>query len=183
MNKIILISGKAESGKTTLAKIIQKELNKKNKNSLIIPFAGYLKFIAKSYFGWSGEKNEEGRKLLQYLGTDIVRVKNPNFWVEVVGDFIELFYEEFEFFIIDDCRFLEEVEYFKNKNINNISIRLDRLNYKNSLTEEQNQHPSETSLDNYSFDLYLQSESGLEKLKEKLLEVIDIIDDGQNDNS
>lgn len=166
MAKVILLSGKGEAGKTSLANIIKKELEKANKKVLIIPFAGYLKFVAKQYFEWDGKKDENGRTLLQYLGTDIVRRKNPNFWVETVGNFINLFSEEFDFFIIDDCRFLEEIRYFKDINIiDNFSIRVKRLNYENSLTKDQRNHASETALDNYSFDLYINSETGLDNLK------------------
>lgn len=173
MAKIILLSGKGESGKTTLANIIKEELKERNKKALIISFASYLKFIAKSYFEWDGKKDIKGRTLLQYLGTDIVRKKNPSFWVEAVGDFIELFSEEFDFFIIDDCRFIDEVRYFTDtKIIDNLSIRIERQDHKNSLTEEQRNHSSETMLDNYPFDAYIISQNGLENLKESFYKML-----------
>ena len=60
-----MISGKMRHGKDTCAQFIKEELERMDKRVLIIHYADYLKFILKQYFGWDGEKNEEGRKLLQ----------------------------------------------------------------------------------------------------------------------
>lgn len=168
MSKVILISGKGEAGKSTFSKILKEELENYGRKSLIVPFAGYLKFVAKEYFGWSGKKDEEGRTLLQKLGTEIVRQKNPNFWVETVGRFVDLFSDEFDFFLVDDCRFPEELLYFTKNRIENLSIRIERIGHVNSLTEEQKKHQSEIALDNYDFDLYIYCETGIEKLREEV---------------
>lgn len=165
MEKIILISGKAESGKTLSAQIIKEKLEKVNKRVLIVSFASYLKFIAKTYFDWDGKKDTKGRTLLQYLGTDIVRKKNPDFWVKTVFDFIYTFEDEFDYFIADDTRFQNEIDYFQNNDpFSYFSIRVERIGFENSLTEKQRNHPSETDLDNRKFDLYLSSFSGYENL-------------------
>ena len=50
-----------------------------------------LKYIATQYFGSDGKKDEKGRHLLQWLGTEIFRTKNPNFWTDSVLDMIEVF--------------------------------------------------------------------------------------------
>ena len=81
MAKIILISGKGEHGKTTTARIISNKLEENGKRVAIVPFASYLKFVCKEYFGWDGKKDEKGRQTLQYVGTDVVRRKDPDFWV------------------------------------------------------------------------------------------------------
>ena len=63
---IFLISGKAESGKSTLAKYLTTEIANANYASYCIPFAGAVKKIAKE-MGWDGNKDEKGRNLLQFI--------------------------------------------------------------------------------------------------------------------
>jgi hypothetical protein len=168
---VVLLAGKAESGKSLAAKIIKEELENLGHTALIMSFAGYLKFIAKQYYGWDGKKNDEGRTLLQYLGTDVVRKKNPNFWAKTVFNFIVTFDGEFDYFIIDDCRFPEELDIFHNHDpFCYTSIRIERLNHENSLSPSQRLHPSETSLDNRMLDVKLCSSSGEENLKKTISE-------------
>jgi hypothetical protein len=169
MTKLILISGKAEAGKTLTANIIKEKLEDEGKRVTILPFASYLKFLCISHFGWDGVKNEEGRKILQYVGTDVVRKRNLNFWVEVVGNFIATFGEDFDYVISDDVRFPNEIEYFRDIMITDfLSLNVVRLDYDNSLTTEQRNHPSETSLDKYPFDIYVIAENGYENLKYRI---------------
>ncbi len=170
MAKLILISGKAEAGKTLVANIIRRRLEEDGKRVTLLPFASYLKFICKEHFGWDGKKDKAGRQILQHVGTDIVRKRNPNFWVKTVADFLETFGEDFDTIICDDVRFPNEIDYFQNTDpFSYTSIRVVRLNYENSLTEEQRQHASEISLDDYyHFDLHLNSESGIENVEKEV---------------
>lgn len=167
--KIILIAGKSESGKSLSANIIKENLENEGKKVIVLSFASYLKFIAKAYFGWDGNKDETGRTLLQHLGTDVVRKKNPDFWVKTIFDFIYTFEDEFDYFILDDTRFENEITYFqKNDPFSYLSIRVERLDFENSLTPEQRKHPSETNLDNWEFDSWIYSYSGYDELKEEI---------------
>jgi hypothetical protein len=166
MSKIILISGKAEHGKTVTAKIIEEHLENNGKRVLIIPFANYLKFICEKYFDWNGKKDAEGRHILQYVGTDIVRNRCPDFWVKTVVDFVKVFSEEFDFFIVDDCRFINEVECFSGMDY--LTIRVARFDFENSLSKEQRRHRSEMELDDFQFDRYVGCESGINNLKEQI---------------
>jgi hypothetical protein len=164
MARVVVISGAAEHGKTAVANILKDILEADNKKCLIISFANYLKYICKTYYGWDGKKDENGRHILQYVGTDVVRKKNPNFWVKTVIDFIKVFEDDYDYFIIDDCRFKNEVNCFKDNGIQSLSIKVFRNNYKNHLTEEQRMHPSERDMDDYKFDYYIESESGIDNL-------------------
>lgn len=151
--QIILISGKAEAGKTTTAKILKDELEKDyGKKVLLTNYAGTLKFICKNFFDWNGEKDEAGRALLQRIGTDIVRKKDPDFWVNFMKSVLELFYDEWDCVLIDDVRFENEISLIKSAFDCVTTLRIERPNYLNHLTFEQRQHPSETSLDNFKFD-------------------------------
>jgi hypothetical protein len=170
MSHVILLAGKAESGKTLAANIIKEEIESLGKTALIMSFAGYLKFICKSYYKWDGKKNEEGRSLLQRLGTDVVRKKNPDFWAKTVFDFITTFDGEFDYFILDDTRFKNEISIFEEYNpLCYTSVRIGRLNYENSLSPSQRLHPSETDLDNINLDVTVYSNTGEENLRKAIV--------------
>lgn len=170
--KVITISGYAEAGKDTVANQIKWQLQdiQFDTRVAIIHYADMLKWVCKQFYGWNGEKDEKGRALLQKVGTGIVRAKNPNFWVELVANMIDMFKEEFDFFIIPDCRFPNEADVMKER-FDCISIRVVRPGYKNHLTEEQRHHASEISMDGYQFD-YIINNPGTEGLEENVAEFI-----------
>ena len=164
MKKIILISGKAENGKTTLANILKEKLESYGNKVIITRYALYLKEIAKKYCNWDGNKDKAGRELLQKLGTDVIRQKlnKPLFHVGRICEDIEITQDYYDYVIIDDVRYENEVYYpitmFGKDEVYTIRVnRYDKLNgervpFINSLTDEQKEHISETSLDNFSFD-------------------------------
>jgi cellulose biosynthesis protein BcsQ len=174
MKTIITFSGKAEHGKTSSAIILKKILERRNYKVLLLNFADQLKFLAKQYFGWDGTKNEKSRTLLQNLGTNIVRKRDPNFWVESAVRTIKLFKEDYDYFLIGDCRFLNECELLKNSDFNVVNIKVVRLNFENSLMPEQRLHPSETSLDDFKFDYIIESESGLDNLEKEVNKFLEL---------
>lgn len=162
--KILNVAGQAQHGKTSVANIIKEKLENEGKRVLIINYADTLKFYCREYFGWNGKKDEEGRSILQKVGTDVVRQRDPDFWVKCVANFLSVFGKDFDLIIIPDCRFVNECEYFKDY-YGVMNIRVERLDFDNGLTEQQKNHPSETSLRTYCFDYYLESISGLENLE------------------
>ena len=163
--KILCIAGQAEHGKDTFANIFKQQLENINKKVFIIHNADYLKFIATKYFNWDGKKDEKGRRLLQQLGTEKIRSKNPNFHVESVRRIIELFENDFDYFLIPDVRFPNEISMLKDS-FDTMSVKINRINFENSLTIEQRLHLSETSLNNYDFDYILEMESGIDNVLE-----------------
>ena len=165
--QIILISGKAQNGKDSFAKILKEKLEKYNNKVLITHYGDPVKFLATNLFNWNGEKDEYGRTLLQKVGTDIVRTQKPNYWVDFIIDVLTLFEKEWDYVLIPDVRFVNEVERYGNK-WNTTTVRVNRLNFENNLTYEQKEHPSETELDNYCFDYVVNAESGLDKLEKEV---------------
>ena len=170
--EIILISGKAMSGKDTSAIMIKEQLEAKDKKVLIAHYADAVKFICTKYFDWDGNKDEKGRTILQRIGTDVVRTQEPDYWVGFVKSVLELFPDEWDYVLIPDCRFANEVESFKRDGWPTKSVRITRTNFESSLTEEQKNHISETALDYYEFDYYVYSESGLEELEQEIIKLV-----------
>jgi hypothetical protein len=163
--KVILFSGKATSGKDYAANILKELIERDNKKVLICHYADLLKYICKTFFSWDGVKDEVGRSKLQYVGTDTIRKQNPDYWVKFISDFLKMFPNEWDVVIIPDCRFPNEITQMLLDGWNVFTVRVNRLNYESPLTEEQQNHPSETALDGYQFDYYIDSESGLDKLE------------------
>ena len=165
MKQIFLISGKAQAGKDSTANFLKQKLPGK---SLIIHNADYLKYIAKEYMGWNGQKDKQGRALLQWLGTDKIRLelKKPLFWVDKTCEVIEILEDTYDYFIVSDVRFSNEVFFPKARFPRLVTtIRVERLNFYNGLTEEQQRHLSEIDLDDFDFDYRVISENGLDNLE------------------
>ena len=161
--KVIAISGKAESGKDTIAKEIKYLLEEQNYKVMIIHFADVLKFVCRQYFDWDGQKDDYGRSLLQQVGTEMREKNNPNMWVNITKELIRGIGAEFDWVLVPDTRFKEEInmlnEYFDctsirvlRQDINSYGMASDHINH---LTNEQRAHKSECDLDDYKFDHFI----------------------------
>lgn len=152
---VIAVSGHAQNGKDTCAKFLKEAFETRGYKTRIIHYADLLKFICKNYFDWDGNKDDAGRTLLQRVGTDVVRKKNPDFWVDFVFQLLNLFPDEWDFVIIPDTRFPNEVNGGQYRNeipIEHMRVIRTTENFVSPLTEEQQKHPSETALDNVEPD-------------------------------
>lgn len=167
--KIIALSGKAESGKNFYAHTIKTYIEHSfNEKVCLIAFADVLKYTCKTYFGWDGEKDEKGRKLLQEVGTELREKNSPDIWVNITCELIKLMSSKYEWFIITDVRFERELLALELRFSHVYPVRIDRFEvdvdyfednayratyaikpYVNHLTEAQQNHSSETELDNY----------------------------------
>jgi len=170
--KIINFSGYARSGKDTSANMLKQKLEDRGYKVLHINYADYLKYIAKSYFGWDGTKSPEMRTLLQHLGTEKARSKDPDFWVDTVIRFVNVFGDDYDFVVIGDCRFSNEVLKWIYNDYDVYSVHVTRLNFDNGLTKEQKAHPSETSMDNFDFNYYIKAET-LDELNNEVNKLVE----------
>lgn len=176
LKKIYCISGKAQNGKDTLAGFMREFLIPYH-SVLVIHYADLLKFICKTYFNWDGVKDEYGRHILQHVGTDIIRANDPNYWVRFVIQLLKLFSNEWEFVIIPDCRFPNEIEGLATLeswgyDIKSIRVERHTPGWKSPLPLEQQDHPSETALDEYPFDYIVENRADLDFLRSKAQELI-----------
>lgn len=168
--KVVLISGSAMAGKDQSATFLKEIMEQDGKKVLITHYADLLKYLCKTYFGWNGEKDEEGRTILQFVGSDIIRKKNPDYWVNFIASFLKLFEDQFDVVLIPDTRFPNEITSMIDYGFDTLSVRVNRMDFKNSLTEEQRKHISETALDDFKFDYYIDTISDLDYLKSELVE-------------
>jgi phosphomevalonate kinase len=177
---IIGISGKMGSGKDYVCNnLIIPLLKKLDKCYLQVSFADQIKInvMTKSDMTFNDvyiNKTTHSRKLLQQEGTEFGRnVHGKDIWVKYLDNWISLYkFRGIENFICTDVRFLNEMEYIKQKG--GIVIRivsktrnLQRLEFESNgdknIMNMLQEHPSECDLDNVpddSFDIVIENEIG-----------------------
>ena len=148
---VVLVSGKAGVGKTTLANMMVKGAKDLGLNSYVDHFAGDLKFIAKVGFDWNGEKDERGRTLLQDIGT-ISRKYDENIWARRLYERVVSSSQVYHLVVIDDWRFPNELAYLKDKPMLEVfSVNIHAPNREILAGTPQYNDVSETSLpDSYT---------------------------------
>ena len=163
MKTVILLSGKKETGKSTAASFfvesggVEQSFAAELKDQLFV-FTKYILGADVTYDHFQKQelkikpitipyvdKEITPRYLMQKYGTEIMRdMFNDNYWVDrVISKIIKA---ESDFHIISDCRFPNEIDRIKDK-LNGVchlyTLRVNRNTGKND------NHPSETSLDDY----------------------------------
>ena len=122
--ELIIISGIAKVGKSTLAHLIAKEAFNLGFKPIILPFAGPLKDEANARGFTKDDKPIEYREFCQIHGA-LKRESDPNYWVKKFEDrLIEICEEELNslkanepywqrIVIVDDCRYENELSVAK----------------------------------------------------------------------
>lgn len=181
--KIICISGKARHGKDVTAGILKKILEEKGMRVLITHYGDLLKYICSSFFGWNGKKDKAGRDLLQYIGTNNIRDKEPDYWVNFVAGVLRIFPQWWDYVLIPDCRFPNEIDVMRDIFKDDVThLRIVRFDYDpnenrwapfdNGLTEEQKNHISETALDHVKPNLTLYNFGTYERYEQYIRSVV-----------
>lgn len=177
MKNLILISAKAQSGKSTFAKYAKERFEMYGYSACVMSYATHLKNIIKTYYFWDGkDKSPKFRSLLQTLGTDKIRqqMNKPFFHVNRLCEDCEIISDDFDFILVDDTRFKGELyypmAYFPDKVK---TIRLQRENFVSPLTQEQQCHISETDLDDETFEDVFRIDNGEDYVKHCANEWVD----------
>lgn len=163
--KIFLINGPYGAGKDTFGEFLFNQFYQISRHRIIhINFADWVKDVCRRYFNWDGNKQSEaGRSLLQYIATDVVRYKLPNYWGDTVSNLLYSLQDEFDVAIITDFRFPNEydclLKRFSPADI--ITIHIDRQ----MPDRETRHHISENSLNDFVFDCYIDNNGTLEDLE------------------
>lgn len=170
-NKILIgISGKLGTGKSTLANAIISQLGG-TRVSLAAPIKEVQDMIyRKLNLTMEGEKD---RDLLIALGK-WGRSKHENFWLNEVEHLIDTL--EDIVIICDDIRFPNEAKFFQD---NGVLIRIN--GEQRGVNVDHNINDStETSLDSYPFDFYIDNRKTIEECVKDALMCIDLgVDDAR----
>lgn len=146
--KIIGLSGKKQSGKTTASNFLEKMTG-----GVVISFADGLKNIIGVCFGATEEQlngtdkqkntklqcGKTSRELMQLVGTDWFRELDGHCWIRTMQRKMSLYHPEL--FIIPDVRFANEVQFIQSGGEGHV-IKLLRAPF-----SDGDHHLSETALD------------------------------------
>lgn len=156
MTFIIGLSGKKRSGKNSVYFMLKLLLDEDETGMLRkVSMADKLKEIAR-YVGWNGLKDDKGRRLLQLLGTEVLRgciddayhVKYVEKAVREVNSMPKCVHtlQDAKIVVIPDIRFPNEVEMVHR--LGGEVWRVRRPNFEAAASKDQ--HKSEKALDNFT---------------------------------
>ena len=171
--KVLLISGKAGHGKDTFAQLLKNKLEARGEKVICPHFADLVKFYAKMYLGWDGNKDIAGRQILQDIGNNSFRQFDSDYWARITSELIRVMGDYFGYThaIVADTRYPNEIDVIKDYNNDVITMRIIRIEgpyeWSNpNLTEEQKQNEGEIALDHYAFNYIIENSGGLEVLSD-----------------
>ena len=151
---VVAISGKARSGKNSLAKSAGSNLCTFGLKVSEIAFASLVKDVARREYGWTGSKNGDGRALLDLIGK-LLRKEDPDCLIKnVVSALTMRETQGDEVIFVTDVRFRKELEALRKLDgkygLRVISVRVEsnRAHIQNMPNKEQQQSIAETDLDN-----------------------------------
>lgn len=172
--KIYVIGGKAKCGKNTFGEYLREELKDYGYKPCVMHITEPLYTYARNYFEWNPDTDEKPREFLQKMGIDIIREKlgKKDFLLNRLYEDIEILSNFFDCFIITDARMINEFQSLKKHFDDVVTIKLERHNYDDLLTDEEAKHITESEISNYKeFDYIIENKS-LKDLKEAALEVV-----------
>lgn len=160
---LIGVSGKARNGKDTVASVVVRTVN-----DLLgagagqrIAFADALRIEAKRVGVWDGimPYTAEGRTALQQYGTGQREKMGRDYWVNQTLGVVDSvpYTDSVKVWVIPDTRFWNEAEAIRGRDglvWRTARILPDGAPFPNGLSEEQQNHVSETELDAYRFDAW-----------------------------
>lgn len=171
MSYAILITGRAGSGKTEVARIIKHHLNVE-----IIPMAENLKEIATFEFDWDGRKDERGRRLLQEIGS-VGRAYQEDMWVDrVVARWKEISGLHAGM-VSDDVRYQNEIDVVRREFDYVFVVQVTRPGSEGlyGLSEEALGHSSEAHWADLQPDFMVRNDGDLDQLECRVEVVINAI--------
>jgi hypothetical protein len=102
------------------------------------------------------------RRILQWWGTEYRRAQDPDYWTKAWGRKVEQLDLEHLHVLIDDVRFINELNVVKEHG--GLIVKIERPGF-----DGANNHASETSLDDYTeWDRVILNDGTLDAFKEKV---------------
>ena len=172
--KIYVIGGKAKTGKNTFGEYLREELKNYGYKPCVMHITSPLYSYARNYFEWDGNENSKPREFLQKMGIEIIQNKlgKKDFLLNRLYEDIDILKEFFDVFIIVDARLCHEFDSLKEKYSDVVSIKLERENYSDFLSEEERTHITETELDQYKDFDYIIQNVDLDDLKVNAIRIV-----------
>lgn len=172
--KIFVIAGKARTGKNTLGNYLRDELKEYGYKPCVMHLTEPLYCYARNYFDWSENTGEKPREFLQKMGIEIIKEKlhKNYFLIDRTCEDIEILSNFFDVFIITDARLIMELEELKKRFDDVVTIKLERDNYDDLLTDEERSHITETEIDDYRNFNYIIKNTGIDELRKEASNII-----------
>ncbi len=168
--KVILIAGRARSGKTKAAYILKDILEKKKEKVVITEYSKYIKLFAKDLLGWDMISEPKPRTFLQEMGEYVRSLKSDIYFVERMKEDLKIYEHFVDVVIISDVRMPKELDELQE--FHPIKIKVANTLKSYDLTKEQEAHETEHALDSYTdFDYILENKSE-EEMKEILKNIV-----------
>lgn len=171
--KIYLFSGKARHGKDTASNYLKEFYENDNKKVIYSRAGKYIKYYAMEMSDWDGSEETKPRKLLQELGTDVIRNKlnKKEMLIERQLDDISIYSYFYDAIIVPDIRLPREIESVKEKFDNVVTIKIERINFETDLTGNEQKHITESAMDDYKDFDYIIINDTLDKLKKDIYKI------------
>lgn len=161
---ILVVNGKPESGKDTFAATIIRYFFH-NKNILVnnISTVDYIKVIAKMYFGWDGEKDDCGRRLLSDLKDASTRYNRGPFLkvIKTIDNHITLYNENIHIWIVHS-REPEDIQRFKEHYKEKCKTVLLRRDINQDIISSNH---ADKNVEDYIYDYYLENNGTKEEFE------------------
>lgn len=175
--KIILLGGKANSGKDSTALYIDEYYRSRGLDVVNIQIAYYIKMYAKQIANWDGDNETKPRQLLQDLGTELIRKQiDEYFFIKRILQDIDVYSRYFDIITISDGRLPEEFAAIKLAYPETVSVHVTRPNYSSHLTKGQKAHLTEALVDEIEYDYDIVNDGTLDDLQKKSIELIQVIE-------
>ena len=171
--KIILLAGKAFSGKSMVAHLLKNKFEQLKMRTVITEYSKYIKLYAKEMLEWDGDTLEKPRDFLQEIGSFVrENLRMPNLFIDRMKEDFLVYERFFDVVIISDVRLPKEISEMKNTYKDVTAILILREEQQKDLTKKQKAHPTENALDDFQgFDYIINSD--LYDIDEKLQEIVE----------
>lgn len=175
--KIILLGGKANSGKDSTAEYIDEYYRSRGLDVVNIQIAYYMKMYAKQIAHWDGDNETKPRQLLQDLGTELIRKQiDQYFFIKRIFQDIDIYSRYFDVITISDGRLPEEFASIKVAYPETVTVHVTRPNYNSHLTKKQKEHVTESLVDDIEYDYDIVNDGTLDDLQKKAIELVQTIE-------
>lgn len=149
--QVILIAGKAGSGKTPLGEMIKSYALEKNLRALQTEYSKYLKMYAKEILGYDGNPDKKPRSFLQNTGSYIrENLEDEDFFVRRMLEDFRIYEKYYDLVIISDVRLLHEIEEMLKSKYKVTTILVRNENRKYNLTDVEKNHITESEFEKFS---------------------------------